>query len=154
AVETNGTLAYAQSLNQWRILRYSIPQTSYSDVVSIAWVGPANANPWTSYAELQSYQYQWNSRYFNVSFSSNATGYEYNYSNNPSVPGSSLSQSVELSPNYTISVNYIGYPNMMGNSTFIFDVIFLYPMNSQPAIVIAYPLQFVVINHFYYMPVG
>ncbi|MGC8699336.1 MAG: hypothetical protein ACP5RE_04085, partial [Candidatus Acidifodinimicrobium sp.] len=55
AVETNGTLAYAQSLNQWRILRYSIPQTSYSDVVSIAWVGPANANPWTSYAELQSY---------------------------------------------------------------------------------------------------
>jgi len=27
-------------------------------------------------------------------------------------------------------------------------------MNSQPAIVIAYNLKFIVINHFYYMPVG
>jgi len=33
-------------------------------------------------------------------------------------------------------------------------VIFTYPVNAQPAIVIAYSLQFIVINHFYYMPVG
>lgn len=158
-VETNGTVAYSLNLTTWYYLNNiipptSIPPSSYSDVISIAWIGAPNANPWTSYAEIQSYHNPWNSLYFNISFSSNATGYEYNYSDNPLVNGSSLSQPVELSHKYTIFVNYIGYPNMMGNSTFYFIVVFTYPMNSQPAIVIAYNLKFIVINHFYYMPVG
>jgi hypothetical protein len=153
-VETNGTVAASFNLTTWYYADNIIPPTSYSDVVSIAWVGAPNANPWTSYAEIQSYQEPWNSLYFNMSFLSNVIGYQYNYSDNPLFSGSSLSQPVELSHNFTISVDYIGYPNMMGNSTFYFSVIFTYPMNSQPAIVIAYNLQFIVINHFYYMPVG
>ena len=154
AVETNGTVAASFNLTTWYYADNIIPPTSYSDVVSIAWVGAPNTNPWTSYAEIQSYQEPWNSLIFNISFASNRTGYEYMYSDYPFISNSSLSQPVELSHKYTISVDYIGYPNMMGNSTFYFNVIFTYPMNAQPAIVIAYSLQVIVINHFYYMPVG
>jgi len=152
--ETNGTIAYSNDLITWYYITNAIPATSYSDVVSIQWKGAPNANPWTAYAELQSNTTPWDSLAFNISFSSNRTGYEYNYSDNPLYPGSSLMQPVELSPSNTIKVSYTGYPNMMGNSTFLFAVKFTYPMNSSPAVAIVYNLTFVIINHFYYQPVA
>jgi len=152
--ETNGTIAYSYDLTTWYYITNAIPATSYSDVVSIQWKGAPNANPWTAYAEFQSYTTPWDSLAFNISFSSNRTGYEYNYSHDPNYLGSSLMQPVELSPSYTVKVSYTGYPNMMGNSTFSFAVIFTYPMNSSPAVAIVYNLTFVIINHFYYQPVA
>jgi len=152
--ETNGTIAYSYDLTTWYYITNAIPATSYSDVVSIQWKGAPNANPWTAYAEFQSYTTPWDSLAFNISFSSNRTGYEYNYSHDPNYLGSSLMQPVELSPSYTVKVSYTGYPNMMGNSTFSFAVTFTYPMNSSTAVAIVYNLTFVIINHFYYQPVA
>jgi len=152
--ETNGTIAYSYDLTTWYYITNAIPATSYSDVVSIQWKGAPNANPWTAYAEFQSYTTPWDSLAFNISFSSNRTGYEYNYSHDPNYLGSSLMQPVKLSPSYTVKVSYTGYPNMMGNSTFSFAVTFTYPMNSSTAVAIVYNLTFVIINHFYYQPVA
>jgi len=153
-VETNGTVAISSDLSTWSSSNNIIPATYYPGVITMEWVGSSSESSWTSYAEIQSYITPWNSLAFNISFYSNSTGYEYNYSHDPNYPSSSLAQPVELSPSYTVKVSYTGYPNMMGNSTFSFAVIFTYPMNSSPAVAIVYNLTFVIINHFYYQPVA
>jgi len=153
-VETNGTVAISSNLSAWSYGDNIIPATYYPDVITMEWVGSSSESSWTSYAEIQSYKTPWNSLIMQMLFSSNITAFEYNYSHYPTIPTASPSQHVELSPTNSISVIFYGYPNMMGNSTFSFAVIFTYPMNSSPAVAIVYNLTFVIINHFYYQPVA